>query len=194
MAVDQANIVKAQLLKNGCRRHHAFHVFFGAAHKILGLGQGAQGFFAALPQIGIELAGPEFGKVGGQTAGIARDGHLVVVQHHQKIFIHMGGMINRLKGHTGGHGAIAHHRHGAALLAQLLRGHSHAQSSTDRGTGVAHTKGVVLTLRALGKTRQAIFLTDAKHLLTTAGEYLMGIGLVAHVPDQAIIGRVENIV
>ena len=95
--------------------------------------QGAQGFLAALPQISVELAGPELGKVGGQATGIARDGHLVVVEHHQQIFIHMGGVINRLKGHAGGHGAIAHHRHGAALLAQLLGGHSHAQGSTDRG-------------------------------------------------------------
>ena len=56
MAIDQADIVEAQLLKDGRRRHHTLHIFFSAAHKILRLWQCTQCLFTALTQISVKLA------------------------------------------------------------------------------------------------------------------------------------------
>ena len=56
------------------------------------------------------------------------------------------------------------------------------------------TKGVVFRLRRLEKPRQTTFLPQAVHAVPPASKNLVGIGLVAHIPDQAIPGRIEDIV
>ena len=65
----------------------------------------------------------------------------------------MGGMIDGLKRHTRGHGTITHNRHRATLFTELIGGDSHTQCRTNRGAGMANTKGIVVTLGALGETR-----------------------------------------
>ncbi len=45
-----------------------------------------------------------------------------------------------------------------------------------------------------GKARQPAQLAQAAHAVAPAGQDLVRIGLVAHVPDQPVFGRVEDIV
>ena len=59
MAVNGANIIKAQLFKDGDRGHHAFHIFFGASNKVGSLGHRAQNLLATLTDLGIKLTGPK---------------------------------------------------------------------------------------------------------------------------------------
>ena len=55
-------------------------------------------------------------------------------------------------------------------------------------------KSVVLALVTFGKACQATGLAQAVHLVTPTGEDFVRIGLVTHVPDQAVVRRVEHVV
>ena len=55
-------------------------------------------------------------------------------------------------------------------------------------------EGVVLALGALGEARQAAGLAQGADAVAPAGEDLVRIGLVAHVPDEAVARGVEQIV
>ncbi len=47
---------------------------------------------------------------------------------------------------------------------------------------------------ALGEAREAVLLADAEHPVAPPGEDLVRISLVADVPDQTVLRRVEDIV
>ena len=53
---------------------------------------------------------------------------------------------------------------------------------------------VVLAFAALGETGQPTFLAQRADAIAPAGQYLVRIGLVADIPDQAVVGRVEDVV
>src|SRR5437764_8368110 len=55
-------------------------------------------------------------------------------------------------------------------------------------------EGVVLRFRAARKTGDAVDHAKARHGLATAGEDLVRIGLVSHVPDDAVFRRLEDVV
>ena len=61
-------------------------------------------------------------------------------------------------------------------------------------SGVPGPEGVVLALGAVGEARQAFVLADAAHALFAAGENLMDINLVADVPDDLVLRRIEETV
>ena len=53
---------------------------------------------------------------------------------------------------------------------------------------------VVLALGPLGEAAQTPVLAQGGEAVLAAGEQLVGIGLVAHIPDQPVAGRVEHVV
>src|SRR5271163_4111306 len=53
---------------------------------------------------------------------------------------------------------------------------------------------VVDAFRALGETGKPVAFADGADAVSTSREDLVGIGLMAHVPDDAIDWRVENVV
>ena len=53
---------------------------------------------------------------------------------------------------------------------------------------------VIGALGALGEARQAPALAQGPDAVAPSGENLMWIGLMADIPDQAVGGRVENMV
>ena len=59
---------------------------------------------------------------------------------------------------------------------------------------MAGAERVVLALGALGEAGQAALLAHGAHALAPAGQDLVRIGLVADVPDQAVVRRVEDVV
>ena len=102
-------------------------------------------------------------------------------------------MVERLKGHAGAHRAIADHRHGSTSLAAARRRDRHPERGADRGTRMADAERVVRTLAAARKGRQAVALFDAPESIAPPGEHLVRIGLMAHVPHQAVVRGVEDI-
>ncbi len=57
---------------------------------------------------------------------------------------------------------------------------------------MARAKGIIFAFLALGKTSQTAALPYGAHTVTASGQYLMGIALMAHVPDQFITGHIEH--
>ena len=54
-------------------------------------------------------------------------------------------------------------------------------------------KGVELALGPLRKTAQSAQLAQAIHAVAPAREDFVGVGLVAHIPHQAVLWRVKNV-
>ena len=59
---------------------------------------------------------------------------------------------------------------------------------------MAHPEGVVGALAALGKARQSAALAHAVHLPHAASQYFVGVGLVTHIPDNAVVGGIVDVV
>ncbi len=59
---------------------------------------------------------------------------------------------------------------------------------------MGRAEGVVFALGALGEARQAPAGAQGADAVASAGEDLVRIGLVAHVPDQGVAGRGEHMV
>ena len=54
-------------------------------------------------------------------------------------------------------------------------------------------EGVEWAFAAAGKAGEPVFLSEAAHAVPTAGQDLVGIALVAHVPDQPVVRGIEDV-
>jgi hypothetical protein len=70
------------------------------------------------------------------------------------------GVVERLEGHAGRHGAVTNDGNGVAVFALDFGGQGHAQRGRDGGAGMRGAKGVVFALGALGKPAQAAQLAQ----------------------------------
>ena len=70
----------------------------------------------------------------------------------------------------------------------------HAQRRRNRRAGMRRAEGVVFAFRAPRKAGDAAVHAQPGHALAPAGEDLVRVGLVAHVPDQPVVRRVEHVV
>ena len=59
---------------------------------------------------------------------------------------------------------------------------------------MAGLKCVILALAGIGKATQATHLAISRETVTATGQYFVGIGLMTHIPHQAVVGSVEHIV
>ncbi|MNF58079.1 hypothetical protein D3C84_396250 [compost metagenome] len=193
MAVDGAYVVEAELLEQGARHHHALEVLLGPLGQLLDRRQPRQHLLAAFADGGVELAGHQPGQMVVERPHVLGDGHLVVVEHHQHVLVDIAGVIERLERHAGGDGAIADHRHHLATQPFALGGDRHAECRPYGGAGVADGQHVILALVAPGEGVQAVFLANGVNAFAPAGQDLVGIGLVAHVPHQPIEGGVVDV-
>ena len=143
---------------------------------------------------GVHAPGEQPREVVGERAHRRRDRHLVVVQDHQQVDVHRAGVVHRLEGHARRHRAVADHGDAAPFFALYLRGDRHAERRRDRGARMRGAEGVVLRFGAAREARDAVEHAQARHRLAPPGEDLVRVGLVADVPDDAVLGRVEHVV
>ena len=125
VAVQWADIVKAEFLEHGAGGHHAFHVLLGALGQLPGGADFLQHFLGALAHGDVGFAGPHLGEIGGEPAAIVADRHLVVVEYHQHVGTLMAGVGQGLEGHAPGDRTVADHRHDLALNALVAGGQRH---------------------------------------------------------------------
>ena len=195
VAVDRADIVEAELLEHGAAGEEGSRIFLGLAGALPEeFRQFLADRFGAVAQGAVGLAGNEAGEIGAHGAGRRGDRHVVVVEDDDEAGVERAGVVHRLVGHAGAHGAVADDRDDVVGGARQIAGHGHAEAGRDRGRGVAGAERVVFALGALGKARQAAFLPDGAHRLAAAGEELVRIGLMADVPDQPVVRGVEDVV
>ena len=103
------------------------------------------------------------------------------------------GQVDRLEGDAAGHGAVADDRDHAAVDALA---HAHGllepDAVADRGGGVAGAHDVVDRLVARAERRQPAVLADGVELVAAAGEDLVRVGLVADVPEDLVLRRLQH--
>ena len=193
MPVDRAHIGKAQLFKQRAAHGNAFQHLLGAARTFLKrLGQQAQRAFGSRFQILKRRFSIQPREIGRQRPHRRGNRHLVVVQDHEQPFFQMAGVVQRLEGHAGRHRAVADHRDPVARIAAQIGGHLEAQRRRDRGRAMRRAEGVKGALGAFGEARQPALLPQGADAVAPPGQDLVGIALVAHVPDQLVAWRVED--
>ncbi|GBF25651.1 hypothetical protein MnTg02_00683 [bacterium MnTg02] len=57
---------------------------------------------------------------------------------------------------------------------------------------MGRAKGVILALRAFGKTVESPWLAQGANPVTPASQYLVRISLMPNIPDQSICRRIED--
>ena len=191
--VDGADVVEAELLEQGGRHHHALGLLLQPLGQLEQRRHRAQHGLADVLGRGVEVAAHQLRQIAVERAHRRADGHVVVVEHHQQARVALdAGVVERLEGHARRHGAVADDGHGLAVLALLPRRQRHAQRRRDAGGRVRGAEGVVRALVAARKARHAAQLAQRGHARAPAGEDLVRIGLVAHVPHQPVVRGVED--
>ena len=189
------DVVEAHLLEQGAGQHHALQVLLRAARQLPHGGHLAQHLLAALAQMRVHAAGQRARQVIGQRADVLRNRHVVVVQDDEQIRGRRARVVQRLEGHAGRERAVADDGHCATVLAALGGRDRHAERGGDGGAGMADAEGVVLALaarreRARGRLSCLMVCNSSRR----PGEHLVRVGLMAHVPDQPVVRRIEDIV
>jgi len=193
MAVDGADVVEAEFLEQRGRRDHALGVLLEAARELEHGRHVLQHRLAHVLGRGVEAARHQPREVAVQRPDGRRDRHVVVVEHHQQIDPGRdAGVVHGLEGHAGGHSAVTDDRDVLARNAGVARGHGHAQRRGNRRGRMRGAEGVVFGFAAPGKTRNATLLAQRGHGGAPARDDLVRIGLVADVPDDAVVRRVEH--
>ena len=200
MAVDRAHVGEVELLEEEARRpvgldrglHLGPEPLDPAAEAERQLGEPLLGGRARLVEARVE---PHALEVAGDRADVRRDRHAVVVEddHHRRL--QPAGVVERLVGDAAGERAVADHGDDLAVLADPLPHRLlEADRVADRGRGVARAHDVVLGLEDRAERREALVLADRVEPVAPAGEHLVGIGLVADVPEDLVPRRVEQAV
>ena len=104
-----------------------------------------------------------------------------------------GDVVQRLEGDAAGEGGVAGHGHDVFLAAGLVARHGHAERGGERRARVA---GAVAIVRAFGAQHEAVEAAgraDGVEARRAAGEQLVDVSLMADIEEEAVAGRVEDV-
>ena len=146
---------------------------------------------ARVPELGIQAHAVEVAR---QRADVRRDRHAVVVEHDHDRRAQAAGLMDGLERDPAGHGAVADHGDHLALVEVAHVAHAllDAHGVAHRGGGVPRAHDVVRRFRDRAEGREPSVLADRGQLVTAAGEHLVGVGLVADVPQDLVARRLEQ--
>jgi hypothetical protein len=148
-------------------------------------------FDAVAPAV-IVLPGHDLVQVALEGPHVGVDAHVVVVEDHQEALgLQIARLVQPLEGEAGGHGAVSNDGDAGVVLVLEVAGLRHAEHRGDAGAGVAGTEVVVGALVPLQEAGETVVLAEGGEAPHAAGEDLVRIGLVAHVPDNAVLEKVE---
>ena len=123
------------------------------------------------------------------------DAHIVIVEDDEQVVGSGTYVVDTLESQSSAHGSVANDGYNMALaVAYFLRRHSHSQRCRDAVAGVPASEGVVFALHRRWERMQSAQLAVGGKLFATSRKNLMAVCLMAHIPHDAVLGRVENIV
>ena len=123
------------------------------------------------------------------------DAHVVVVEDDEKVVRSRRNVVQSLECQSTTHGTIADNGYNLlVILATFLGCDGHTQCRRDGIGGMSTGESVVLALQRRGKWAQSMQFSVGGKLLPPPGEYLVSIGLVAHIPYKFVAWRVKHIV
>jgi hypothetical protein len=153
LPVDGAEIGEPQFFERRPPSGHAAHQFPGppgAGAERLGRQIGRR--LGGLAHLERGALGPQPRETGRQRAHRGGDRHVIVVEDHEQAAVHVAGVVHRLIGHAGGHGAVADHADRVADIpgAEIAR-RGKAKARGNRGRAVRRPEWVMLGFAALGE-------------------------------------------
>ncbi len=199
VAVDRADVLQAEVLEHALRGDEVLQALLGAVQGVeerLAHDRGAvEDLLGAGQEALVAVGGAQGGQVVGEAADGGRVGALVVVDDDdERAVLGLGDVVERLPGHAAGERAVADDRDDVVVLAaEDLVGLREAVGPAQDGGGVAVLDDVVLGLRLRGVAGQAALHLQLREVLAP-GEQLVDVGLVPRVPQDAVLGRVEDAV
>ena len=139
--------------------------------------------------------GVEIEQVAFHPTDRVRDAHVVVVEDDEQVVGRLAHVVEPLEGQSAAHRAVADDGHHVLVgFAALHRGHTHAEGGRNGVGGVAAGEGVVFALGGRGEGTHAAPTAVGVKRVTTAGQNLVPVGLMPHVPHDAVVGRAEHVV
>ena len=196
VAVDRADVVEAELLEQRAAGHHAAGEFLGAQRAdFQRLRQLLGELLADLAQRAIGAAGEQARQIARHRADRRRDRHVVVVEDDDQARIHRAGVVHGLVGHAGRQRAVADHGDRRCSCCRT-RSRATAMPSADEieVEECAAPNGSYSLSARLVKPDRPLPMPQRADAVAAAGEDLVRIGLMADVPDQPVVRRVEHVV
>ena len=199
VTVDHADVGEPELLEQHAghqeRLHRLLDVLAQAVRLAADGGDPRDAVLQVLAQPGERRVQTDAVEVELEGADVGADGHLVVVEHHDQRRAQVTGLVERLEGDPAREGAVAEHADDvAAVLAGDALRLDQAQPVADGGRGVPGADHVVRRLRAVGKAGEAAVLPDRPEPVAAARQQLVRVALVAHVPDDLVLGAPQHAV
>ena len=155
-------------------------------------GDGPDGVLDAIPPAVVVLAGHDLVEVALERTHVGVDAHVVVVEDHEEVLrLEIACLVQGLEGHARRHGAVADDGDAGMVLMLEVPGLGHAERRGDAGAGVAGPEVVVGAFIALEEAGEPMVLAQGGEAVLAAREDLVGIGLVAHIPHDAVLQKVE---
>ena len=142
----------------------------------------------------ISLAGCNIHEILAKPTYIVVDSHIVVVEYNQKIVRIGRRVVQPFVGQSAGHRPVANDGNHVPVIF-FLQGRSHRDThrSRNRVRRVPRDESVIFALLRIGETAYPAHLAKRMESLAAPGQYLVSVGLMADVPDDAVVGRAENI-
>ena len=120
------------------------------------------------------------------------DAHAVVVEDDQQLALERAGVVEAFKGQAVDDGGIADEGDDRGVALEELIGAGHADGGGDgRCRRGRRRRGRRAIRRDRGSRRRRPFCGGWR-ILGPAGEQLVRVALVAHIPQQAVVGKIED--
>ena len=196
VSVNRSQISKAKLFKNRSRHHQVLYAAFQAAYSLQHITAEFHIFEPALNIIFnfvIGFACTQLVQIFTHRAHVFGNRHFVIVEHNNHIFMQHTGVIQRLKSHAAGHGAVADNSYNIIILSLQVAGAGHAKRCRNRRTGMTGTEGIVLAFAALREAGKTAVLAQRRKLLPASGNNFMDIGLMTYVENNLIFRCIKNL-
>src|SRR6185312_15545002 len=198
VAVQRTHVLEAQLLEDHalqdqhldrihplpCEAEQALAHFGDAGDQLLNL--------VAYALVGLSL--DDAVEVAGDGAHVGRDGHLVVVEDDHHLRLDVPGVVHALEANAAGEAGVADYGHHVVVASGEVARGTHAHRRRDGGAGVGDVEGVVGAFVAHREAADAAVLAQGGEAVAAAGDDLMAVGLMAHIPDDFVGGSVEGVV
>src|SRR5438445_788103 len=147
--------------------------------------------FHALAHADADRAGDDRTEVLIDRADVGRDRHTVVVQDDDDVAARIAGVVQSLVGQAAGHRAVADDGDDRECQSVQVASRRHPVRRRQRRARVTGAELIVLALAPPEESRQSALLPQRGEAVIAAGENLPRIALVADVPDDLVMRRIE---
>ena len=116
----------------------------------------------------------------------------MIIEYNDKVFIQICGIVQRFVSHSARQRAVADHRYDSKILSLKLPGPHKSQPRRNGSGTVPRIEGIAVTFLPFGKSAETVCFPQRGKLVFSAGENLMGVRLMAHIPDQLVLGKIQH--